>query len=436
MRSWANPAAAAVPGQVFFTTMMHASRDQSSHCRGLPLCPRVLLYVTFALTACGCRHAQTGEQARQIAEEVIPEIEQAVGLSYKSPPQIEVRSRDQIRGYIDAKIESDLPPEMLEQLSLAYRLFGLIPDTLDLRALLSELYYEQVVGYFDPDSSTLYLPDGMDPAVLRFTLTHELVHALQDQYMPLNEILSADRDNDRRTAAQAMLEGQATLISMLDMLPERGAVDLEGVWPQARALIRDQQNQMPVLAATPLVIREGLIFPYIGGADFIQWFMRNYPDTVPYGPRLPQSTEQVLHPDKYRLNDEPVDLAFSDTNGVFYENSLGELETRILLIELTGSETTGAAGAMGWDGDRYAVVRSGGEYTLVWWSVWDDERTADRFVTLLAQYWPRRVAEGWRYVIERTWVEDRYAALFMYGPERWQRWDDPLQVYVRRASGS
>jgi hypothetical protein len=415
---------------------MHASRDPSSHCKGLPACRRVLLYLTCTLTACSWRHAQTGEQARQIAEEVIPDIEQVVGLSYKSPPQIAVRSREQIRGYIDAKIESDLPPETLERLSVAYRLFGLIPDTLDLRALLAELYYEQVVGYFDPDSSTLYLPDGMDPAVLRFTVTHELVHALQDQYMPLNEILSADRDNDRRTAAQAMLEGQATLISMLDLLPERGAVDLDGVWPQARALIRDQQNQMPVLAATPLVIREGLIFPYIGGADFIQWFMRNYPDTVPYGPRLPQSTEQVLHPDKYRLNDEPMDLAFSDTSGVFYENSLGELETRIFLIELTGSEPTGAAGAMGWDGDRYAVVRSGGEYTLVWWSVWDDVRAADRFVTLVAQHWPRRVAEGWRYVIEGTRVEDRPAALFMYGPERWQRWDDPLQVYVRRSPGS
>ncbi|UCG85548.1 MAG: hypothetical protein JSW71_16665, partial [Gemmatimonadota bacterium] len=299
-----------------------------------------------------------------------------------------------------------------------------------------ELYYEQVVGYFDPDSSTLYLPDGMDPALLRFTVAHELVHALQDQYMPLTEILGAEQGNDRRAAAQAMLEGQATMISMLDMLPERSVDELGRVWPQARALIRDQQDQMPVLAATPLVIREGLIFPYVAGADFIQWFMRNYPDTVPYGPRLPQSTEQILHPDKYRQQDAPVDLVFSDTSGVFYDNGLGELETRILLTELTGSETTGSVGAMGWAGDRYAVLRSDGEYTLVWWSVWDDERAADRFVALLAQQWPQRVADGWRHVIERTQIGQWAAALFVYGPEQWPGWGSPPRVLVRSSTGS
>jgi len=398
--------------------------------------PPALLCLTFIVSACEWGQAQTEERARQIAEEVIPKIERAVGLPYRSPPQIAVRSRDQIRGYIDAKIQSELPPEVLEKLSLAYRLFGLIPDTLDLQALLAELYYEQVVGYFDPDSATLYVPDGMDPALLRFTVAHELVHALQDQYMPLSEILSADQGNDRRAAAQAMLEGQATLISMLDMLPERGMVDLEGVWPQARALILDQQNQMPVLAATPLVIREGLIFPYIGGADFMQWFMRNYPDTVPYGRRLPQSTEQILHPDKYRQDEAPVDLVFSDTTGVLYDNGLGELETRILLTELTGSETTGSAGAMGWAGDRYAVLRSEREHALVWWSVWDDERAADRFVSLFAQQWPGRVPDGWRYSIERTRMGDRAAVLFMYGPDQWRRWDNPPRVSIRNAPGS
>jgi hypothetical protein len=397
---------------------------------------QVLFCLTSLLGACEWGEAQTGERARQIAEEVVPEIEQAVGLSYKSPPRIQVRSRNQMRSYIDAKIRAELPQQEVERLSLAYRLFGLIPDTLDLRALLAELYYEQVVGYFDPDSSTLYLPEGMDPALLRFTVAHELVHALQDQYVPLSELLSADQDNDRRAAAQAMLEGQATLISLLDMLPERTLGDLGEVWPQARTMIRDQQSQMPVLAATPLVIREGLIFPYLTGADFMQWFMLNYPDTVPYGPRLPQSTEQILHPDKYRQGDPPVDLAFDDTTGVVYENGLGELETRILLTELTGSEATASAGALGWAGDRYAVLQSNGDHALVWWSVWDDVSAANKFVSLLELEWPGHVADGWRYVLERTEVEGRAAALLVYAPELWGGWDHPPRVSVRSPVGS
>ena len=55
---------------------------------------------------------------------------------------------------------------------------------------------------------------------------------------------------------------------------------------------------MPVFAAAPLVIREGLVFPYLAGADFVRWFMEDYPDTVPYGDRLPASTEHILHPER------------------------------------------------------------------------------------------------------------------------------------------
>ena len=396
----------------------------------------VFVILALPLTSCELSEAQTEERARQIAEVVIPRIESAVGLPYKLPPQISVRSREQMQAYIDAKIQSDLPEEEMERLTVAYRLFGMIPDTLDLQALLSELYYEQVVGYFDPDSSTLYLPDGMDPTILRFTVAHELVHALQDQYMDLTPILSDEQDNDRRMAAQAMLEGQATLVSMLDMLPEQSMGELNDVWSQARALIKDQQGQMPVLAATPLVIREGLIFPYLSGADFVQWFMSTYPDTVPYGPRLPESTEQILHPDKYRIGEPPVDLFYSDTSEVFYDNGLGELETKLLLTVLTGSETVGAAGAMGWAGDRYAVLRVDGGYGLVWWSVWDSEAVAERFVTLLDREWVQQVAAGWSYVAERVDVGGEPGVLFMYGPAKWHRWGDPPRVAVRRTEGS
>jgi hypothetical protein len=400
------------------------------------LAPTAAVALALSFTACEWSEAQTEERARQIAEQVIPRIEEAVGLPYKSPPQIAVRSTEQMQAYIDARIQQDLPPEELERLTVAYRLFGMIPDTLDLQALLSELYYEQVVGYFDPDSSTLYLPDGMDPTILRFTVAHELVHALQDQYMALTPLLSDDQDNDRRMAAQAMLEGQATLVSMLDLLPERGVGDLGDVWSEARALIRDQQDQMPVLASTPLVIREGLIFPYIAGADFMQWFMSTYPDTVPYGPRLPLSTEQILHPNKYRIGEGPIPLAFSDTAGVFYDNGLGELETKLLLTVLTGSETVGAAGAMGWAGDRYAVLRVDDGYGLVWWSVWDSESAAERFAELLDQEWAERVEQGRSHVVERVTVVGEPGVLFMYGPEHWNRWGDPPRVTVRGNGGS
>jgi hypothetical protein len=391
-----------------------------------------VLVLTVCLCACEPGQGQTEERVSEIAAEVIPQIEQVVGLEFESDPNIAIRSREQIQQYIDAKIESELPPEELDRISVAYRLFGMIPDTLDLRSLLSELYYEQVVGYYDPDSSTLFIPEGMDRTFLRLTVSHELVHALQDQHMPIGDILSLERENDRLVAAQAVLEGQATLVSMVDMLPDNSLSTLDEAWAQIRETIRGQQTEMPVLASTPRVIREGLVFPYLEGAEFVRWFMRLYPDTVPYGARLPESTEQILHPDRYRSGDVPVDLAFDDTLDVLYDDVLGEFEVRIFLTELTGSESTGAAGALRWAGDRYAVFETDGEFGLVWWSVWDNETAANRFATIVDREWPSHVSGSERYIVRRVDVEDMAGVLFMFGPGEWNLWDDPPSVAVRR----
>ena len=392
---------------------------------------RYLGLMFLTLPACAPDQVQTEGRVHEMAAEVQATIEQHVGLPFKSPPQIAVRNRDQIRAYLDAKIETDLPPAELERLSAVYRLFGLIPDTLDMKKLLSELYFEQVMGYYDPDSSMLFLPADLDPVVLRFTLSHELVHALQDQYMPVTPLLASERGNDRRIAAQAMLEGQATIVAMLDMLPDYGVEMLDEVWSQVRVQIHDQQDQMPVLATAPMVIREGLIFPYLSGADFVRWFVSQYPDTVPYGPRLPESTEQILHPDRYRIGDAPTDLVFVDSIDAFHQDGFGEFEIGIMLTELTGSETTGRLGAMGWDGDRYAVLEADGDYGVVWWSVWDTERAAERFVGILTREWPQRIRPGWRYAVERIAVGDQPGVLFMYGPSGWDEWDGPPQVIAR-----
>src|SRR5262245_49094315 len=155
----------------------------------------LLPFITLvaAILSVGCRpepEQQSPAQVTTMAQQVIPRVERAVGLPFKRPPGIAVRTRMQVRDYLMRKLDQDFPPEELERVTVAYKLFGFISDTTDLRALLLSLYSEQVAGYFDPDSSMLYVIEGTDPAVLRLTLAHELVHALQDQYVQLDSILS------------------------------------------------------------------------------------------------------------------------------------------------------------------------------------------------------------------------------------------------------
>lgn len=395
---------------------------------------RIALGVTaLASGAIGCsepRKLRSDIPIESTTAELVPAVERAVGLRFKHPPGIAARSREQVRSYLRHKLDADLPPEEVRGITLAYRLFGLIPDTLDLRALLLALYTEQVVGYYDPDSSTLYVVEGTDPEQARLVLAHELVHALQGQYLHLDSLLTQPRENDRRMAAQAVMEGQATLASLTALVPRQAYDSMPEFWREFRRSVRDQQSSMPVFGAAPLIIREDLIFPYLAGADFVRWFERTYPDTVPFGARLPQSTEQILHPDRYREQDPPVSLRFRGGAAV-YEDGLGEFETRVLLTAMSGSESVGVAGATGWAGDRYAVFPAGPDYALVWWSVWDTEKAGQRFGQLLQREWSKRDRGGRRWEVKKGTVGSRPAVQLADAPIGWAGWNKVPEVEVR-----
>ena len=191
-------------------------------------------------------------------------------------------------------------PDRLRGLETTYRLFGLLPDTLHLRALLVDLYSEQVAGFYDPDSATLFGVEGSDPDRLRLVLAHEMIHALQGQHLRLDSILDDRRNNDRLSAAQAILEGQATLASLDVLAPGQDVAQNPQFWELYRDQVRQQQTSMPVFREAPLILRESLIFPYLQGAEFMHWWAESpFRDTLPYGRRMPQSTEQILHPERY-----------------------------------------------------------------------------------------------------------------------------------------
>jgi hypothetical protein len=230
------------------------------------------------------------------------------------------------------------------------------------------------------------------------------------------------RENDRRMAAQAVMEGQATLASLTALMPGQDYDAMPDFWQEFRRTVRAQQDLMPVFSSAPAIVREGLIFPYLAGADFVRWFSKEFRDTVPFGRRLPASTEQVLHPERYREGDGPVGLAFPAGAAPVYDDGLGEFEIRVLLTELSGSESVGSAGALGWAGDRYGVFRAGGTHALVWWTVWDTERAAQRFAVLLERDWAKRARPERRYEVRRATIAGRSAVGLVDAPPGWSGW--------------
>jgi hypothetical protein len=345
--------------------------------------------------AAGSVAAQSDEAVRRLTRELVPAVERAVGLEFRRAPLVAVRTRGQLRAYLDRRLAEQYPPAELRAVERAYKAFGLVHDSLDIGRLTLALLAEQVAGFYDPDSAALFVVRGSDPRMLRFILAHELVHALQDQYMPLNNILKARRQNDRQMAGQAVAEGQATLASLLALQPGLDLERLGSSWGAVRSQLRAAQEAMPVFAGAPRIIQEGLLFPYIAGADFMRAYelRRTRRGEMPWGDRLPVSTEQILHPSRYFAGERPVRVGIASTGDtVVYEDDLGEFETRIALETWGAGAADAVAAAAGWNGDRYRVLGTPRGTALVWAVAWDTAEDAAQFERLLRRLWERRRA--------------------------------------------
>ncbi|MFL5558057.1 MAG: hypothetical protein ACJ794_05440 [Gemmatimonadaceae bacterium] len=318
----------------------------------------------------------------------VPMIEKAVGLKFKTPPKVETRSKAQVREFVTKQFTDSLASHDIAGQEAAYKRLGMIPDTLKLQPFLMGLLEEQIVGYYDPKTKVLYVVDGSPKDMASLTITHELVHALQDQYISLDSVQKIRDDNDRLSAAQAVFEGQAVYEQISVMLGGTNiAINLPGGWDRIREMIRETQASMPIFAAAPKVIQETLIFPYLSGAEFYRNYKERKGGASVYKD-MPVSTEQIIHPAAFFVTrDNPTRVTLGTlTNATrVYENDLGEFETRLFLFQQLNDQNESLRGASGWDGDRYAVVNTPQGQGIVWLTVWDSAVEAGEFFHIAGQ---------------------------------------------------
>jgi hypothetical protein len=341
----------------------------------------------------GASNGDAGGDAGPYADKVretIPQIEKSTGLTFKTPPKVEVRTKAQLREFLVGKFDEQQPAQELAAEEIVYKTLGLIPQGLDLRKFLLDLYTEQIVGFYDPSKKVLYVVEGAPREIARITVAHELIHALQDQYLNLDSLQRATGNSDRTLAAQAVIEGQATYEQMITMVGGEGniAARLPGGWDQVRQMIREARNEMPIFATAPILIQEALIFPYLSGAEFVRRFKEQRPGRSPLE-HLPASTEQVLQTSAFfgPQPDLPTQLTLPAIRAGerVYENTVGELGIRIFVYEHGKDQNTALRAAAGWDGDRYVLVRTPAGHGIAWVTVWDSAVDAAEFSGALAE---------------------------------------------------
>jgi len=336
--------------------------------------------------------AESPRDLAEVVERMMPALERISGLDRVETLRVRRQSRAGARAYVMARLDQETPPAEREIIRRTYVALGLLPDTLDLDALLLDLYTEQVLGYYDPAARTLFVVSSESVDDLQPVIAHELVHALQDQHTNLDSLIAGDRGNDRQTAAHAAMEGHAMLV-MFTVLAEQSTgrtvdpASLPNPATDLGAALETQNSEFPVFRRAPPVIRETVLFPYLAGVDFVHslWRARRpldrYP--APLDSLLPQSTEQVMgaHDHFIRRRDEPAAVEVGvvpEGWRMDRENELGKLEIAIYLGQHLGE--SGRAAADGWGGDRYALLVSPSGHDVIFWrSVWDTAEAADRF---------------------------------------------------------
>jgi len=340
------------------------------------------------------QNAQRDTQQTALRTKIEQATSQVRELSFKRPVVYAVVTRKAIHDVLEQKLHSTYGDADFQRTARSLAAFGLLPENYPLKEKYLALLSEQVAAFYDQHERKLYMfqDASLENAATRMILSHELTHALQDQNFDLRRLpLEIKNDDDLQFATSALIEGDATVEMSYYM-----ALNSAGPRDVLQTLSTAFTQNSTQLQEVPRYLREMLLAPYMKGQRFIMALMAKggWQAVTDAYRNPPQSTAQILHPEKYLANPtwQPTRIEWPDTtfNGKKPDddNVLGELGIRILLSEYT-DDATGVAAAEGWQGDRYLTFDGG--KTLVWKTAWDSSDITRRFAEALTRAWTKRI---------------------------------------------
>ena len=367
----------------------------------------------------------TAEEARQLfasIDETLTWLSKDTGYAIKQKVKGELASREQVAKYVDGRLNDDEDAKRLERSEIVLKKFGLLPHDFDLHSFLIRLLQEQVAGYYDVKTKSMYLLDWLSADSQKPVLAHELTHALQDQNFDLKtwETPKAAKRSDKdeftfdedeaATARSAVAEGQG-MVTLVDYML-RGTGHTLADAPQVAGMMRSSMtgnSGFPLLEEAPLMIRESLVFPYGDGLAFEAALLEKGKDAAFSGAfrRPPQNTHEILNVTSYLKAAPAKWLVLPDLKqelGSSYEKydegSIGQLDTRILVQQYADKDTA-AKMAEEWKGGAYyaagnkdAKVKGTPRIGLIYLSRWESEDAADQFARIYGDYLPKRYAKA------------------------------------------
>ncbi|MCE1255694.1 MAG: hypothetical protein LWX83_19345, partial [Anaerolineae bacterium] len=330
--------------------------------------------------------------------EIQKEVADLRGLAILNPdiPAFAI-NRKQAEDYFFDYTRSEEFATYLENHKQALVLLGFVKPTYDMLSDLINHQVDNLGGFYTPGDDRIFVVTNSSVGGLEYLVfAHEYDHALVEQHFKIKDmgVYPECRHNLQQCQAfEALYEGDATLLMEIwanQFFTQRDYLDI---------INNLQPFYKPSDESIPPYLAQDASFSYLFGRQFVN----NYYGAGSWAAvdklylKPPISTEQIIHPEKYNDNEQPVDVKDSDLTETLGENwelvesdVLGEWMTYLLLaynadLQSQIDPQIARYAAAGWGGDRYQVYRnkSDGSKVLAAHWVWDRDYDASEFFSAM-----------------------------------------------------
>jgi len=374
------------------------------------------------------------KQAKELfrsVDEILQFASDDTGLPIKHKVKRKLTKRDEVQSYIEKNMKDDKDAKRLERSSAVLKKFGLLPRNFDLSSFLVTMLREQVAGYYDAKTKTVYLLNWLDAEQQKPVLAHELTHALQDQSFGIEKFMKsaeggnddkgkdkdknkdkdekdpspADIANDEQSSArQAIVEGQAMVVLLDYTLAPTGKTLLES--PQIVDALKQGMlvgtADSPAFRDAPIFLKEELTFPYRYGLDFTTALLKAGGKKLAYAGAFdnpPKTTREIMEPDTYLSHEklDPVKLIDMEKDFKDYDpfdiGAMGEFDVDILVEQYAGREEATSIYPE-WRGGYYFAgkpkANKAAPIALLYISRWSSPEKAAEFAAVYANSLAKR----------------------------------------------
>ncbi len=331
------------------------------------------------------------EELLRSVDQILKFVSEDTKLPIRQPVKRQLAGADEVKQLFAERLRDDKGTRRLERSEAVLKKLGLLPRAFDLRAFFLDMLEEQVAGFYDEHTSTVYLLDWVEADQQKPVLAHDLTHALQDQALGLAKWTKAAESEEDVVETQpkksgseegdfevqpeevafartALLEGQAMFV-LIDYLyaPVNRSLATDPLLAIPFKQATTDSPQYPVLKNAPLYLKKSLTFPYTFGLEFVQELLLKGGKAQAFAGALkdpPRNSRDIMTPRSYFSRERIPALrvpALQPLLGPGYERfdvgAIGQFDVYVMLEQFADEKTARRLSPAWRGGFYYAALR-------------------------------------------------------------------------------